>query len=41
MMSHTKYLGLPVVFGRSKKEVFSFVIETKRVEGEIPFKRFL
>jgi hypothetical protein len=22
---HSKYLGLPVVFGRSKKEVFSFV----------------
>lgn len=22
VMSHTKYLGLPVVFGRSKKEIF-------------------
>jgi len=25
--SHTKNLGLPVIFGRSKKEVFSFVQE--------------
>lgn len=27
VMSHTRYLGLPVVFGRSKKEIFSFVID--------------
>lgn len=25
--SHTKYLGLPVVFGRSKKDVFSMIVE--------------
>lgn len=25
--SHTKYLGMPVVFERSKKEVFSFMVE--------------
>ncbi|XP_058784057.1 uncharacterized protein LOC131658822 [Vicia villosa] len=33
--SHTKYLGLPVVFGRSKKDVFSLVVERvwKKVKG--------
>ena len=25
--AHTKYLGLPLIFGRSKNEVFSFVQE--------------
>jgi len=35
VMSHTKYLGLPVVFGRSKKEIFSFVIDRvwKKLKG--------
>jgi len=35
MMSHTRYLGLPVVFGRSKKEFFSFVIDRvwKKLKG--------
>ena len=35
MMSHTRYLGLPVVFGRSKKEIFSFVIDRvwKKLKG--------
>lgn len=27
VMSHAKYLSLPIVFGRSKKEVFAMVIE--------------
>ncbi|XP_058759858.1 uncharacterized protein LOC131633155 [Vicia villosa] len=33
--SHIKYLGLPVVFGRKKKEVFSMVIDRvwKKVKG--------
>ncbi|XP_058768236.1 uncharacterized mitochondrial protein AtMg00310-like [Vicia villosa] len=33
--SHTRYLGLPVIFGRSKKEVFSLVIERvwKKIKG--------
>ncbi|XP_058783087.1 uncharacterized protein LOC131657739 [Vicia villosa] len=33
--SHTKYLGLPFVFGRSKKEVFSMVVDRvwKKVKG--------
>jgi hypothetical protein len=33
--SHSRYLGLPVVFGRSKKDVFSFVQERvwKKVKG--------
>lgn len=33
--SHTRYLGLPVVFGRSKKDVFSFVQERvwKKLKG--------
>jgi hypothetical protein len=32
---HSKYLGLPVVFGRSKKEVFSFVKDRvwKKIKG--------
>lgn len=25
--SHTRYLGLPVVFGRFKKEVFAFMVD--------------
>jgi len=35
VMSHTRYLGLPVVFGRSKKEIFSFVIDRvwKKLKG--------
>jgi hypothetical protein len=33
--SHTRYLGLPVIFGRSKKEVFSFVQDRiwKKLKG--------
>lgn len=33
--SHTRYLGLPVIFGRSKKEVFAFVQDRvwKKVKG--------
>jgi hypothetical protein len=33
--SHSRYLGLPMVFGRSKKDVFSFVQERvwKKVKG--------
>lgn len=33
--SHVKYLGLPVIFGRKKKEVFSLVIDRvwKKVKG--------
>jgi hypothetical protein len=33
--SHSRYLGLPVIFGRSKKDVFSFVQERiwKKVKG--------
>lgn len=33
--SHSRYLGLPVVFGRSKKDIFSFVQERvwKKVKG--------
>ncbi|XP_058725646.1 uncharacterized protein LOC131596933 [Vicia villosa] len=33
--THTKYLGLPVVFGRSKKEVFALVLDKawKKVKG--------
>lgn len=27
VQSHSKYLGLPVLFGRSKKEVFKIVVE--------------
>lgn len=39
-MSHTKYFGLLIVVGRSKKEVFDFVIDQvwkkiKRVERDI------
>ncbi|KAI5393095.1 hypothetical protein KIW84_060293 [Lathyrus oleraceus] len=32
---HSKYLGLPVVFGRSKKDIFSLVVEGvwKKVKG--------
>lgn len=35
VFSHSKYLGLPVVFGRSKKEVFALVIERvwKKIKG--------
>jgi len=35
VLSHSKYLGLPVVFGRSKKEVFSFVLDRvwKKIKG--------
>ncbi|GAU33808.1 hypothetical protein TSUD_221460 [Trifolium subterraneum] len=35
VLSHTRYLGLPVVFGRSKKEIFSFVIDRvwKKLKG--------
>lgn len=35
VMSHSRYLGLPVVFGRSKKEIFSFVIDRvwKKIKG--------
>lgn len=34
-MSHSRYLGLPIVFGRSKKEIFSHVVEhvKKKVKG--------
>jgi hypothetical protein len=33
--SHSKYLGLPVIFGRSKNEVFSFVRDRvwKKLKG--------
>jgi hypothetical protein len=33
--SHAKYLGLPVLFGRSKKEIFSFVKDRvwKKIKG--------
>ncbi|XP_058733863.1 uncharacterized protein LOC131605533 [Vicia villosa] len=33
--SHSKYLGLPVVLGRSKKEVFTLVVERawKKIKG--------
>lgn len=33
--SHSKYLGLPVVFGRLKKEVFALVVERvwKNIKG--------
>lgn len=33
--THTRYLGLPVIFGSSKKEVFSFVQERvwKKIKG--------
>lgn len=33
--SHSRYLGLPVIFGRSKKEVFVFVQDRlqKKVKG--------
>ncbi|XP_058784773.1 uncharacterized protein LOC131659623 [Vicia villosa] len=35
ILSHSKYLGLPVVFGRSKREVFNLVIERvwKKIKG--------
>ncbi|XP_050900100.1 uncharacterized mitochondrial protein AtMg00310-like [Lathyrus oleraceus] len=35
VIDHSRYLGLPVVLGRSKKEVFSFVVERnwKRMKG--------
>jgi hypothetical protein len=35
VMSHTKYLGLPLVFGRSKKEIFSFIVDRvwKKLKG--------
>ncbi|XP_058724620.1 uncharacterized protein LOC131596076 [Vicia villosa] len=35
VMHHSKYLGLPVVFGKSKKEVFALVIERvwKKLKG--------
>ncbi|XP_058758974.1 uncharacterized protein LOC131632184 [Vicia villosa] len=35
VLSHTKYLGLPVIFGRSKKEVFTLVVERvwKKIKG--------
>lgn len=41
--SHAKHLGSPVVLGRSKREVFSLVIERiwkkmKGVEREVSFK---
>lgn len=34
-MSKTKYLGIPVVFSRSKKEIFAFVIDRvwKKIKG--------
>ncbi|CAI8597265.1 unnamed protein product [Vicia faba] len=34
-ISHSKYFGLPVVFGRLKKEVFALVVEKvwKKVKG--------
>jgi hypothetical protein len=33
--SHSKYLGLPVIFGKSKNEVFSFVRDRvwKKLKG--------
>ncbi|CAI8589003.1 unnamed protein product [Vicia faba] len=33
--NHSRYLGLPIVFGRSKKEVFKLVVERvwKKVKG--------
>lgn len=33
--NHSKYLGLPVIFGRSKKEVFIMVVERvwKKIKG--------
>lgn len=33
--SHTRYLGLPVTFGRSKKVIISFVVDRiwKKLEG--------
>ena len=33
--THTRYLGLPIIFGRSKKEVISFVQERvwKKIKG--------
>lgn len=39
--SHAKYLGLSMVLGRSKREIFLLVIERvwkKRVEIEVSFK---
>ncbi|XP_058727572.1 uncharacterized protein LOC131599118 [Vicia villosa] len=35
LQSHSKYLGLPVLFGRSKKEVFSLVVDSvwKKLKG--------
>lgn len=35
VMSHTKYLGMPVVFERSKKDIFALVIERvwKKIKG--------
>lgn len=35
VMSHYRYVGLPVVFGRSKKEILCFVIDHvwKKLKG--------
>ncbi|MCI69905.1 hypothetical protein A2U01_0091168, partial [Trifolium medium] len=35
VVSHAKYLGLPVVFGRSKKAIFSLVTDRvwKKLKG--------
>ncbi|XP_058756923.1 uncharacterized protein LOC131630149 [Vicia villosa] len=33
--NHSRYLGLPMIFGRSKKEIFSLVVERvwKKIKG--------
>lgn len=35
ILRHAKYLGLPMVFGRSKKEIFALVKERvwKKIKG--------
>lgn len=35
VVSHRTYLGLPVIFGRSKKEIFGLVVDRvwKKIKG--------